>query len=510
MQALEPHDPRTIGRCRILARIGAGGMAMIYFGRSGSGRPVAVKLMHAEFASEPEYRERFHHEVAATRAASGRYSPGLLDADPDAARPWLATQFLPSVSLREAVGLVGPLPSDLVYPLAVGIVEALASIHGAGIVHLDLKPANVLLTADGPRLIDFGIAAELRPGAAPAGGEPAGTWGFMPPEQASGGRVSAASDVYSFGATLAYACTEMPPSGEALDGMTDDRLRTVISDCLRADPSTRPTVPELATELAFATTEEHPGLQLPTAVTTQIDRRASEAANPPLPVLPKPTTPPGPAAGQAGSSAQETTPDFSPGPAPDATRRPAPGPAPEAAAGTTVGDVPGSSAGGAPLLRRVSRRRVLVLSGGTFVLASALAVVAISVLPSGGQPEPESPAAGPSVTPAASAAAPPSTSAPASSPAGTRTLEFYVFGTSTAKSLTTTVNGRSVTVRNRRLPYRRTVQIPPEPQRTTWRIAYRFGAGTFVTKVIVDGEERSSTGGSSVRPDVTDSHKGAV
>ncbi|TDB82295.1 serine/threonine protein kinase [Actinomadura sp. KC216] len=454
MQGLEPSDPRAVGRCRILARIGAGGMAMIYFGRSGGGRPVAVKLMHAEFAREPGYRERFRREVAATRAVSGRYSPGVLDAGPDAARPWLATEFLPSVSLREAAGLLGRMPPGLVFPLAAGIVEALVSVHGAEIVHLDLKPANVLLTADGPRLIDFGIAADLRPGAAPPAGEPAGTWGFMAPEQESGGPVSPASDVYSFGATLAYACTGRPPSGEGrLDGITDDRLRTLISGCLRPDPSTRPTVPELAAELALGSAGDHSALRLPPVVRAEIDRRTSEAANPPTPT-PRPATNAAPA------------PKSIPAPAPKGVRR-----------------------------------RTLVLSGGACAAALALAFAVPQVLSL--DDEPETATARPGNTLATGR------TAPASDPA-TRTLEFYVFGTSPLRSLTTIVNGQSVTVRNKRLPYRRVVQIPAEPQRVTWRIDYRFGAGTFVTKVIVDGTERSSTGGSSESKDVSDSYKGAV
>ncbi|MFI0410036.1 serine/threonine-protein kinase [Actinomadura sp. 3N508] len=464
MRGLEPSDPRTAGRCRILARIGAGGMAMIYFGRSGSGRPVAVKLMHAEFAREPGYRERFRREVAATRTVSGRYSPGVLDADPDAARPWLATQFLPSVSLREAAGLLGGrMPPGLVIPLAAGIVEALASVHGAGIVHLDLKPANVLLTADGPRLIDFGIAADLRPGAAPPGGEPAGTWGFMAPEQESGGRpVSPASDVYSFGATLAHACTGRPPSGEGgLDGIADDRLRALISGCLRPDPSTRPTVPELAAELALAGAGAHSARHLPPVVRAEIDRRASEAANPPTP-------------------APLPTPNATPIPNPTPTPAPVPVPVP----------VP-----------RGARRRPLALLGGACAAALALAFVVPQLLSP--DDEPETATARPSSTPATGR------TAPASAPA-TRTLEFYIFGTSPLRSLTTTVNGQSVTVRNQRLPYRRVVQIPAEPQRVAWRIDYRFGAGTFVTKVIVDGTERSSAGGSSESKDVSDSYKGAV
>lgn len=439
VRALEPDDPRSLGRCRILARIGAGGMGMIYFGRSGSGRPVALKVVHAEFARDPEYRERFHREVAATRAVGGRYSPGVLDADPDAARPWLATEFLPSVSLREAVELVGPLPADLVRPLAAGIVEALASVHDAGIVHLDVKPGNILLTAEGPRLIDFGIAVDRRPGVGPPKGEPAGTRGFMAPEQSSGGPVGPASDVFAFGATLAYACTG---ASQGPDGIADERLRAVIEGCLRADPAARPTVPELA-----SMTSGGPPVAWPPSVTARLAHRAGEAANPPVAVPPPPARGPEP-------------------------------------------------------VRPVRRRRALALAGGVLALAGAAVVFPMLLLD-----DRPGTAATPGGTAGSAGSVAPS---PPPSSATTRALEFYVFGTSTLKSLTMTVNGESVTVRDRRLPYRRVVRIPPETQRTTWRLDYRFGEGTFSIAVSVDGRERGSAGGSSRGPDVARSIDGAV
>lgn len=275
MEPLEPGDPRTLGRYRILARVGTGGMAAVYLGRSRGGRAVAVKVMRADFARDPEYRDRFRREVAATTAVGGGYSPPVLDADPDAATPWMATEFLPSVSLREAVEKLGPLPADSVRRLAAGLAEALAAIHRAGIVHLDVKPANVLLTADGPRLIDFGIAAGERP----AG--PAGSWGFMSPEQVAGDAGSP-SDVYSLGATLEYA----------LGGQeADDALRTLIEDCRRPDPSARPTAAGLTERLApEAGGTEPPGTAwLPSQVTAVIDARASAADNPPT----VPSPPPG-------------------------------------------------------------------------------------------------------------------------------------------------------------------------------------------------------------------------
>jgi serine/threonine protein kinase len=457
VRALERNDPRAVGRYRILARIDAGGMAVIYFGRSPGGRAVAVKVMHAELAAEPEYRARFRREVAATRAAGGRYSPSVLDADSDAGIPWLATEFLPSVSLRDAVRQLGPLRADSVWPLAAGLVEALASIHRAGIVHLDLNPGNVLLTADGPRVIDFGIAVETRSGLVALGGTPAGTRGFMPPEQVAGVAVGAASDVFSFGATLAYACTGPQQSGEALTGIADDPLRTVIADCLRPDPTARPTVPELADRLASVTRERLSGTAwLPPVVTAEIDRRAGAAENPPI-ALPVP-----PADVQG---------ELSPGPAP------APGP-------------------------RISRR-TLLLSGG-----SAIAVVGgtggvLTFLPDEPEPEPSTAQPQPSRTPASPAVT------PAATPK-TRTLEFYAFGTARLKSLTTVVNGQAVTVRNVPLPYRRTVEIPQWPEPSTWRIDYHHTTGNFRCVVSVDGSYGGGASSSSTGGDHADSRDGVV
>ncbi|HEX4222077.1 MAG TPA: serine/threonine-protein kinase [Pseudonocardiaceae bacterium] len=255
----EPGDPRYVGRFLIVARIGVGGMAIVYFGRSTTGRAAAIKVMHREFARRPDYRARFQREIAFTRAAGGRYSPGVLDAGPDAEIPWLAIEFLPSVSLRDAVRAHGPFPSA--WGLATGIAEALGAVHAAGILHLDLKPANVLLTADGPRLIDFGIAAE--PGTA----APAGSPGYMSPEQQTGGSLGPASDVYSFGATMAFAAGDT----------ADEKLRALITRCLQSDPAARPTVPDLRA------LPSSPGW-LPPSVDEEIRRRAAEAVNPPVPV----------------------------------------------------------------------------------------------------------------------------------------------------------------------------------------------------------------------------------
>jgi hypothetical protein len=229
-----------------------------------------VKVMHAEFAADQEYRDRFLREVAAARTAGGRYSPAVLDADPDAPLPWFAMEFLAAVSLREAA----PLPETAVWPLAAGLAEALASIHEAGVLHLDVKPGNVLLTQDGPRVIDFGIAGGVRTGAGP---HSAGSPGFMSPEQLAGAPTGPASDVFSCGATLAYALTGTPRLDAA-----GTPLRALIARCLETEPADRPTVAELVAETA-----ESGPVTLPPAVLADLHQRVAEAENPPVPAGPE-------------------------------------------------------------------------------------------------------------------------------------------------------------------------------------------------------------------------------
>ncbi|MBT2206524.1 serine/threonine-protein kinase [Actinomadura sp. NEAU-AAG7] len=280
MRPLEQGDPRSVGRFRIMACAGSGGMAVVYLGRSAGGRPVAVKMMHAEFVDDPEHRARFHREVAATRAVGGLYGPGLLDADPGGRRPWMATEFVPGVSLRDAVRRFGPLPPDAARALAAGLAEALTLIHRAGYAHLDLKPANVLLTAEGPRVIDFGIAQGSRDGA-PVAGCPAGSRGFASPEQEAGAATGPPSDVYSLGATLAFACTGEPPGDPA--AVPDEALRAVVAGCLRPDPASRPGLRDLAGSLA-------PGAPSawPPPIRDEIHRHITEIENPPAPRAPEP------------------------------------------------------------------------------------------------------------------------------------------------------------------------------------------------------------------------------
>ena len=257
MDPLAPDDPREVGGYRLRARLGSGGMGRVYLGYSPSGRAVAVKVIHAELAANPAFRVRFSREVAAARLVSGVYTAPVAAAGPDDDPPWLATLFVAGPSLAEAVKAAGPLPMGPARRLAIGLVEALAEIHGHGLVHRDLKPANVLLAIDGPRVIDFGISRAMEKTAMTASGIVVGTPAFMSPEQAAGGApVSPASDVFSLGGLIVFASTGTGPFGTGpvlsllyrvvhaeptLDAVPPG-LRDVAVACLAKKPEDRPTL----------------------------------------------------------------------------------------------------------------------------------------------------------------------------------------------------------------------------------------------------------------------------
>ncbi|MFE3251947.1 protein kinase [Streptomyces sp. NPDC059209] len=254
---LLPGDPTTLGSVRLLGRLGAGGMGRVYLGRTTGGRLVAVKTVHAHLAAEPQFRERFRREAAAARAVTGAHTAAVLDADPASPVPWLATAYLPGVTLRRAVAAAGPLEVPVVRSLGAALAEALTSIHGAGLVHRDLKPSNVLITAEGPRVIDFGIARALGDHGMTRAGDIVGTPGFIAPEQITdSGPVTTAADVFALGAVLAFAATGRNPFGDGtvaillyravheepdLDGVPA-RIRGLVADCLDKDPAGRPPV----------------------------------------------------------------------------------------------------------------------------------------------------------------------------------------------------------------------------------------------------------------------------
>ena len=198
-QQLQPRDPRNVGPYWLLGRLGSGGMGQVFLGRSPGGRLVAVKVVRAELAEQAEFRHRFAREVAAAQKVSGLFTAPVVDADIDAPVPWLATAYVPGLSLAEAITRHGPLPATSVLALAAGLAEGLGAIHAVGIVHRDLKPPNVLLADDGPRVIDFGISRAAEASVLTGTGVVFGSPSFMSPEQARGHRVGPPSDVFSLG-----------------------------------------------------------------------------------------------------------------------------------------------------------------------------------------------------------------------------------------------------------------------------------------------------------------------
>ena len=258
-------DPESIGPFALLGRLGAGAMGQVYLGRSTAGRLVAVKTIKIEFAEEAGFRSRFAHEVAAARRVSGVFTAAVVAADADADMPWLATAYIAAPSLNRLVRSGGPLPVPAVRWLAAGCAEALESIHNAGLVHRDLKPSNVLVSPDGPRVIDFGVARAAERIQLTVTRGALGTPAYMAPEQARDTRqASMASDVFALGATLLFAAAGHPPyQGDTvmdvlvrlateppdLTGLPAE-LTPIVTACLERSPRNRPTSTAILAELA--------------------------------------------------------------------------------------------------------------------------------------------------------------------------------------------------------------------------------------------------------------------
>ncbi|TXS57794.1 serine/threonine protein kinase [Streptomyces sp. t39] len=294
MEQLVPGDPRTIGDYRLLGRLGAGGMGQVYLARSGRGRTAAVKLVRRELAAQEEFRERFRLEVLAARRIGGQWTAPVLDADTEAAVPWVATGYVAGPALHTVVAQHGPLPERSTAVLASGLAHALTGIHAAGLIHRDLKPSNVLITIDGPRVIDFGIARALETvtdGGLTRTGALIGSPGFMSSEQIRGDRVTAACDVFCLGSVLVFAATGRLPFGTSgtgvhaqmyriaqeepsLDGVPGG-LRDLVRDCLRKDPAERPGLPEVLERTAAARRPDSEPW-LPAALVAQLGRHAVE------------------------------------------------------------------------------------------------------------------------------------------------------------------------------------------------------------------------------------------
>ncbi|AXK34635.1 serine/threonine protein kinase [Streptomyces armeniacus] len=350
MELLGPSGPQHTGPFRTVAVLGEGGMGRVLLGVAPDGRLVAVKQVHADLAEDEGFRARFRREVAASRKVSGAYTAPVLDADPDAPTPWLASAFVPGPSLSHALGAAGVLPVESVRQLAAGLARALADVHRAGLIHRDLKPSNVLLAEDGVRVIDFGIAraaegqTKLTHTGAVLGSPP-----FMSPEQVYGRPLSAASDMFSLGATLTVACTGTPPfHGASVPGVlykvaheepdlsaVPPELYELIAPCLAKDEADRPSPQELLSRVGTVTPTARPWPEAVHRLTAEqragVERAVGSAAPPagtvptPAPAAspPRPAVPPAAAPPSAPPAAPPAvpTPVVPPGAKPGSPRR---------------------------------------------------------------------------------------------------------------------------------------------------------------------------------------------
>ncbi|MFJ6081209.1 PQQ-binding-like beta-propeller repeat protein [Streptomyces sp. NPDC092369] len=364
-------DGASIAGYTLIDRLGSGGMGVVHLGLSASGRQVAIKVVHAQYALDEEFRARFRQEVAAARRVSGAFTAPVVDADPDAEQPWMATLYVPGRTLSEVVAEQGPLSGRRLRTLALGLVEALRDIHRAGVVHRDLKPSNVLIAEDGPRVIDFGISRAADNEDLTVTGRLIGTPPFMSPEQFSSPKdVTAASDVFSLGSLLVYAATGNRPfeggspyltgyqvmyEAPKLAGVREP-LRSLAARCLEKDPAARPGLDELHRDL----------LALP------VDESAES---------------------QADVASHLTVPDGVTGVGSGRGSRPGPGAAAHQA-DTATGTGSGASAG-----RGRPTRRVL-LGLGAVLAVTAIGITTAHLASSGGT---GSPASGASASPSAPA-----------------------------------------------------------------------------------------------------------
>jgi len=272
MQPLQPGDPAMVGRYRLGGRLGHGGMGQVYWGRSPSGRPVAIKVVHPHLADQPDFRRRFAQEVDAARRVGGFHTAPVVDADPGGDPPWLVTAYVAGPSLAQAVQRAGPFSVPTLRVLGAGLAEALEAVHAAGLVHRDLKPANILLAEDGPRVIDFGIARALDPAEAQgltATGAAIGTPRFMAPEQFGEETITGAADVFAWGSVICHAAGAYPfGEGSAativgailsrpprLDAVPQ-QLQKVVAAALEKEPGRRPTPAQLIDVLSDGTSSD--------------------------------------------------------------------------------------------------------------------------------------------------------------------------------------------------------------------------------------------------------------
>ncbi|MFB7494791.1 protein kinase [Streptomyces sp. NPDC056161] len=297
MMRLRREDPRVVGSFRLHRRLGAGGMGVVYLGSDKKGQRVALKVIRPDLAEDQEFRSRFAREVSAARRIRGGCTARLVAADLEADRPWFATQYVPGPSLHDKVADEGPLGAAEAAAVGAALSEGLVAVHEAGVVHRDLKPSNILLSPKGPRIIDFGIAWATGASTLTHVGTAVGSPGFLAPEQVRGAAVTPATDVFSLGATLAYASTGDSPFGHGssevmlyrvvheepkLSGVPD-ALAPLVRACLAKDPEERPSTLQLSLRLKeIAAREAHglPEVRPPAPRAAEADRPTGRLTEP--------------------------------------------------------------------------------------------------------------------------------------------------------------------------------------------------------------------------------------
>ncbi|MFD3457867.1 protein kinase [Streptomyces sp. NPDC058691] len=371
MMRLRREDPRVVGSFRLHRRLGAGGMGVVYLGADKRGQRVALKVIRPELAEDQEFRSRFAREVSAARRIRGGCTARLVAADLEADRPWFATQYVPGPSLHDKVARDGILPAAEAASIGAALAEGLVAVHEAGVVHRDLKPSNILLSPKGPRIIDFGIAWATGASTLTHVGTAVGSPGFLAPEQVRGAAVTPATDVFAFGATLAYSAMGDSPFGQGssevmlyrvvheepdLAGVPDS-LAPLVYACLTKDPEARPSTVQLSERLAEIAAREARGLGP--------GRRdiVPKAAGP------RPERPTGPRA-QAYAD-QQTERRTAPGTPPPSPRTPARTPARTPSGRTPAPRTPTRRPAGTD--RRLLRQRLIVFVTVTLLVALGIA-----------------------------------------------------------------------------------------------------------------------------------------
>jgi predicted Ser/Thr protein kinase len=285
--------PRKIGPYRVIEKIGEGGMGVVYLGTDADRRQVAIKVLGPAVAGDPSARQRLAREVDTMRRVRNRYVAEVLDADVDGPAPYIVTRYVPGQTLEDKVRRDGPVRGMALDALAEGLAEALAAIHAAGVVHRDLKPGNVMLDAGQPVIIDFGIAHIPDSTRLTKTGLVMGTPGYLAPEVIEGSPSSGASDVHSWGATVAYAATGRQPFGNGtyqtiffrvLEGKPDlagipPHLLPFVTAALSTDPQTRPSARWLAGQLGMPRTGAR--MAAPEAAATRFDYPSTRVYAPP-------------------------------------------------------------------------------------------------------------------------------------------------------------------------------------------------------------------------------------